>query len=49
MVSVLKFYRGQRMSFAVSHSWEAVSQGHEAVKEESLGGFSTWEYKDEIP
>jgi hypothetical protein len=38
MVSVPKVYRGQWRSFAVSQSWEAVSQGHEAV---------TWEYKDE--
>jgi hypothetical protein len=33
--SVPEVYRGQWRSFAVSNSWEAVSQGHEAVTEES--------------
>jgi hypothetical protein len=30
-----------------AESWEAISQGHEAVTEKSLGEFSSWEYKDE--
>jgi hypothetical protein len=34
-------YKGQQRSFASSRSWEAVSQGHDAVMEKS------WEYKDE--
>jgi hypothetical protein len=45
-MSVTKVYRGQWRSLAVSHSWEAVSLGHEAVTEKSPGGFSSWEYKD---
>jgi hypothetical protein len=47
MVSVPKVYRGQWRSFAVSHSWESVGQGHEAVTEKSQGGFNSWQYKDE--
>jgi hypothetical protein len=35
------------MSFAVSHSGEAVSQGHEAVTKKSPGVYSSREYKDE--
>jgi hypothetical protein len=47
MKSVSKDYREQWRSFEVTHSWEAVSQGYEAVTEKSPGGFSGWEYKDE--
>jgi hypothetical protein len=47
MVSVPKVYRQQWRSLAVSYSWEAVSEGHEAVTEKSPGEFSSWEYKDE--
>jgi hypothetical protein len=47
MVSVPKVYRVQWRSFAVSHSWEAVSQGHETITEESPGGFGTLKYMDE--
>jgi hypothetical protein len=39
--SVQKVYDGKRRSFASSHSWESVGQGHEVVMEKS------WEYKDE--
>jgi hypothetical protein len=44
---VPKVRRGPWRSFAVSHSWEAMNQRHEAVTERSPGGFSSWEYKDE--
>jgi hypothetical protein len=47
MRSVPKVYRGQWRSFAVSQSWEAVRQWHQAVMEKSSEGFSSWEYKDE--
>jgi hypothetical protein len=47
MGSVLKVYRAQWWLHAVSNSWEAMSQGHEAIMEKIPGGFSSWEYKDE--
>jgi hypothetical protein len=36
--SVSKIYRGQQRSFVSSRNWEAVSQGYEAVMENSVEG-----------